>query len=160
MSDISTKPYMIRAIYEWCTDNGFTPYVSVKVDSTVTVPMEFVRKGEIILNISFGATSALKMDNHAISFKARFGGVSRDLFIPTHNVQAIFANENGQGMIFDMVESLVDESAIADSAESRKPQLGLISKTDSADGRDVNERDTVSEENPKKFEKPSLKIIK
>ena len=61
MSDISTKPYMIRAIYEWCTDNGFTPYVSVKVDSTVKVPMEFVRKGEIVLNISFGATSALEI---------------------------------------------------------------------------------------------------
>ena len=159
MSDISTKPYMIRAIYEWCTDNGFTPYVSVKVDSTVKVPMEFVRKGEIVLNISFGATSALKLDNQAISFKARFGGVSRDLYVPMHNVQAIFANENGQGMIFDVVESLVPEDA-PDLSDARKPQLGLISNLDSTEVSETKELDSETNEVQKKFEKPSLKIIK
>jgi stringent starvation protein B len=65
MSDISTKPYMLRAIYEWCTDSGYTPYLAVKVDASTTVPMEYVKKGEIVLNISYGATSGLKMDNDA-----------------------------------------------------------------------------------------------
>ena len=101
MSDISTKPYMLRAIYEWCTDSGYTPYLAVKVDAATTVPMEYVKKGEIVLNISFGATSGLKMDNDSIRFHARFGGVSREIFIPVNNVMAIYANENGQGMAFE-----------------------------------------------------------
>ena len=92
MSEISTKPYMLRAIYEWCTDSGFTPYLAVKVDASTTVPMEYVKKGEIVLNISFGATSGLKMDNDAIAFHARFGGVSREIYVPVHNVLAIYAN--------------------------------------------------------------------
>ncbi|MES2319778.1 MAG: ClpXP protease specificity-enhancing factor [Pseudomonadota bacterium] len=102
MPDISTKPYMLRAIYEWCTDSGFTPYLAVKVDAGTTVPMEYVKKGEIVLNISFGATSGLKMDNDAIHFHARFGGVSREIYVPVHNVLAIYANENGQGMAFEV----------------------------------------------------------
>jgi stringent starvation protein B len=102
MPDISTKPYLLRAIYEWCTDSGYTPYLAVKVDAATTVPMEYVKKGEIILNISFGATSGLKMDNDAVTFRARFNGVSRELYIPVQNVLAIYANENGQGMAFDV----------------------------------------------------------
>lgn len=102
MSDISTKPYLLRAIYEWCMDSGHTPYLAVKVDAATTVPMEYVRKGEIILNISYGATSGLKMDNDAITFRARFNGVSRELYIPVQNVLAIYANENGQGMAFEV----------------------------------------------------------
>ena len=101
MSDISTKPYMLRAIYEWCTDSGYTPYLAVKVDAATTVPMEYVKKGEIVLNISFGATSGLKMDNDSIRFNARFGGVSREIYVPVNNVMAIYANENGQGMAFE-----------------------------------------------------------
>ncbi|MDR7048039.1 stringent starvation protein B [Duganella sp. 3397] len=101
MSEISTKPYMLRAIYEWCTDSGYTPYLAVKVDASTTVPMEYVKKGEIVLNISFGATSGLKMDNDAIRFHARFGGVSREIYVPVNNVMAIYANENGQGMAFE-----------------------------------------------------------
>jgi stringent starvation protein B len=101
MSEISTKPYLLRAIYEWCTDSGYTPYLAVKVDAATTVPMEYVKKGEIVLNISFGATSGLKMDNDSIRFHARFGGVSREIFIPVNNVMAIYANENGQGMAFE-----------------------------------------------------------
>ena len=81
MPEISTKPYLLRAIYEWCTDSGLTPYLSVKVDSNTRVPLEYVKNGEIVLNISFGATSGLKMDNDSIRFHARFGGVSREIFI-------------------------------------------------------------------------------
>ena len=110
MSEISTKPYMLRAIYEWCTDSGYTPYLAVKVDSRTTVPMEYVKKGEIVLNISFGATSGLKMDNDAIRFHARFGGVSREIYVPVDNVMAIYANENGQGMAFPPPVDLLSNS--------------------------------------------------
>ena len=110
MSEISTKPYMLRAIYEWCTDSGYTPYLAVKVDSRTTVPMEYVKKGEIVLNISFGATSGLKMDNDAVRFHARFGGVSREIYVPVDNVMAIYANENGQGMAFEPALEAGEES--------------------------------------------------
>ena len=96
----STKPYLLRALYEWCCDNGFTPYLAVKVDDSVRVPREHVRNGEIVLNISFGATSGLNMGNDDIRFKARFGGVARDIIVPVTHVTAIYARENGQGMAF------------------------------------------------------------
>ena len=102
MSETSTKPYLLRALYEWCTDNGFTPYIVVVVDAYTRVPMEFVKNGEIVLNISFEATGNLKMDNDLIMFKARFGGVSREIEIPVENVSAIYARENGQGMAFEV----------------------------------------------------------
>jgi stringent starvation protein B len=109
MPEISTKPYMLRAIYEWCTDNGYTPYLAVKVDSQTRVPTQFVKNGEIVLNISFEATSGLKMENDSIHFNARFGGVSREIFVPVANVVAIYARENGQGMAFDVPKSLGDD---------------------------------------------------
>lgn len=102
MSETSTKPYLLRALYEWCTDNGYTPYIVVAVDARTRVPMEFVKNGEIVLNISFEATGNLKMDNELITFKARFGGVARELEIPVDNVSAIYARENGQGMAFEV----------------------------------------------------------
>lgn len=98
----STKPYLLRAIYEWCTDAGFTPYVAVAVDETVRVPLEFVKNGEIVLNVSALATNRLKIGNDAIEFQARFGGVPRDVYVPIARVVAIYARENGQGMAFDM----------------------------------------------------------
>lgn len=98
----STRPYLIRALYEWCTDNGFTPYVAVAVDDSVSVPPEFVRQGEIVLNISFDATSSLKLGNELIEFKARFGGVPREIMVPVDRVMAVYARENGQGMSFPM----------------------------------------------------------
>lgn len=99
----STRPYLIRALYEWCTDNGFTPYVAVSVDETVVVPREFVKNGEIVLNISFDATSALHLGNEAIEFKARFSGTAREIMVPIDRVMAVYARENGQGMAFPMV---------------------------------------------------------
>lgn len=98
----STRPYLIRALYEWCTDNGFTPYVAVSVDETVVVPREFVKNGEIVLNISFDATSALRLGNEAIEFKARFSGIAREIMVPINRVMAVYARENGQGMAFPM----------------------------------------------------------
>ena len=96
----STRPYLIRALYEWCTDNGLTPYVAVQVDESVQVPREFVKNNEIVLNISFDATSSLKLGNEFIEFKARFGGVAREIVVPIQRVIAIYARENGQGMAF------------------------------------------------------------
>ena len=98
----STRPYLIRALYEWCTDNGLTPFIAVAVDETVRVPHEYVKDGEIVLNISFDATSALQLGNEFIEFKGRFGGIARDIFVPVHRVLAIYARENGQGMAFPM----------------------------------------------------------
>ena len=101
MSDIpSTRPYLIRALHEWCTENGFTPYLAVVVDESVQVPREFVKDGEIVLNTSFDATSQLRLGNDFVEFKARFGGVARDVIVPVDHVIAIYARENGQGMAF------------------------------------------------------------
>jgi stringent starvation protein B len=96
----STRPYLIRALHDWCTDNGFTPYVAVYVDSSVRVPMEYVKNNEIVLNVGFEATSGLKLGNEFIEFKARFGGVGREIVVPIDRVVAIYARENGQGMAF------------------------------------------------------------
>lgn len=111
-----TRPYLIRALYEWCTDNGFTPFIAVQVDESVRVPMEFVKDGEIVLNVSFDATSALKLGNEFIEFKGRFGGVARDIMVPVVRVLAIYARENGQGMAFPVSPLLpvaVDRSNLA-----------------------------------------------
>jgi stringent starvation protein B len=117
----STRPYLIRGLYEWCTDNGFTPFIAVLVDETVRVPNEFVKDGEIVLNISFDATSALQLGNDFIEFKGRFGGVARDILVPVDRVLAIYAKENGQGMAFPLLASSASpapEAAIAPAAST------------------------------------------
>ena len=96
----STRPYLIRALHDWCTDNGFTPYVAVFVDASVQVPQEYVKNNEIVLNVGFEATSGLKLGNDQIEFKARFGGSAREIIVPIDHVVAIYARENGQGMAF------------------------------------------------------------
>lgn len=98
----STRPYLIRALYEWCIENGFTPYVAVAVDDSVQVPREYVKDGEIVLNISLDATSSLKLGNDFIEFKARFAGTAREIMVPVSQVSAIYARENGQGMVFPL----------------------------------------------------------
>ena len=100
----STRPYLIRALYEWCTANGLTPYVAVRVNDSVQVPREYVKNGEIVLNISFDATSSLNLGNDFIEFKARFAGTARDIVVPVNRVIAIYARENGQGMAFPLEE--------------------------------------------------------
>ena len=110
----STRPYLIRAIHEWCCDNGFTPYIAVAVDQWVQVPREFVKDGEIVLNTSYDATGNLRLGNDCIEFKARFGGVAREIRVPVDHVLAIYARENGQGMAFPPPER---ESAQAQSEQ-------------------------------------------
>ena len=98
----SQKPYLLRALYEWCVDNGFTPYLTVVVDATTRVPVEYVRNGEIVLNVGPLAANRLKMGNETIEFAARFGGVARELMVPIAAVSAIYARETGQGMSFEI----------------------------------------------------------
>lgn len=97
----STKPYLLRAIFEWCCDNGYTPYLAVAVDAQTRVPQEFVRDGQIVLNISADATNRLVIGNDYVEFQARFGGVAREISVPVGRVSAIYARENGAGMAFD-----------------------------------------------------------
>src|SRR5512145_672695 len=104
-SGTSTRPYLIRALHDWCTDNGFTPYLAVHVDASVQVPLEYVKNNEIVLNVGFEATTALKLGNEFIEFKARFGGLAREIVVPVDHVVAIYARENGQGMAFPMPTS-------------------------------------------------------
>ena len=110
MSDIpSNKPYLIRALHQWCSDNGFAPFMAVFVDSTVEVPMEFVKNDEIVLNLSTEACHQLQIENDYISFQARFGGVPRKILVPITHVLAIYARENGQGMSFPFDSSSIEE---------------------------------------------------
>lgn len=118
LDSTSTRPYLIRALYEWCTDNGFTPYVAVLVDDTVQVPREYVKDGEIVLNISFDATSSLKLGNDFIEFKARFAGTPREILVPIGRVIAIYARENGQGMAFPSPVAAPPADAVLKSAPS------------------------------------------
>lgn len=129
MSETSTKPYLLRALYEWCTDNGYTPYVVVAVDASTRVPAEFVKNGEIVLNISFEATGNLKMDNDFIHFKARFGGVAREIEVPVSNVSAIYARENGQGMTFEVQrdeEGSRKKKPRSESAKTPRPKISPL----------------------------------
>jgi len=165
MPDISTKPYLLRAIYEWCTDSGFTPYLAVKVDAATTVPMEYVRKGEIILNISYGATSSLKMDNDAVHFRARFAGVSREIYVPVQNVLAIYANENGQGMAFDVsttaAEMPAPEADASAPAPATAPALSAVPDSSPDTAPEVpSAPDNGGDEPPKKGGRPTLTRIK
>ena len=173
----STRPYLIRALHDWCTDNGFTPYIAVHVDDTVEVPREYVKNNEIVLNVGFEATSGLELGNEFISFKARFGGVARDIAVPVDHVVAIYARENGQGMAFPM--PLVpgtapsmgqDEPASGASATTRSAvRLASVPTTGSGDPRSDEPTPVMSDgapdDDPKDPQpgdgaRPTLKRIK
>jgi stringent starvation protein B len=130
MSDIpSNKPYLIRALHQWCTDFGFTPFMAVFVDSSVEVPMEFVKNDEIVLNLSLEACHQLNLDNDWISFQARFGGVPRKIMVPVSHVLAIYARENGQGMSFPFDASKINAQKEVSPEASEKPKAGRPSLT-------------------------------
>ena len=164
MAETSTKPYLLRAIYEWCTDNGYTPYLAAMADGNARVPKEFVKNGEIVLNISFGATSGLKMENDVIHFNARFGGISREIHVPMENVVAIYARENGQGMAFEVSKMPARDDATITPVPTRPeahsmtnpPTLSSVPTT-IADDESDNE---LPPEPPKKGSKPFLTRIK
>ena len=134
MSDVpSNKPYLIRALHQWCTDFGFTPFIAVFVDGRVEVPMEFVKNDEIVLNLSLEACHQLQMENDWISFQARFGGVPRKILVPVTHVLAIYARENGQGMSFPFDPAQARDLHIADADDgapekpkSTRPSLKIV----------------------------------
>jgi stringent starvation protein B len=130
LESTSTRPYLIRALYDWCTDNGLTPYVAVLVDDTVQVPREYVKNGEIVLNISFDATSSLKLGNEFIEFKARFAGSAREIMVPVSRVIAIYARENGQGMAFPVPVSSGGEELPKGLPLSSVPAAGVPGEGD------------------------------
>ena len=134
----STKPYLLRAIHEWCKDNGYTPHLLVAVTPQTRVPMAYVKAGEIVLNLNYTATKDLLMDNEAVSFSARFAGVSQNLYVPMTAVKGLFARETGQGMFFE-VDNMPADVALSDGASqvpnqsnpstvvnSKKPKLSIV----------------------------------
>ena len=126
MKEIPTKPYLLRALFEWCVDNGYTPHLAVKVDSRTQVPSEYVKGGEITLNISPNAVHKLQMGNELIEFSARFGGVARQISLPVTNVYALYARETGHGMTFDIEGAKPGVQAKAESepaSNSKAPAL-------------------------------------
>jgi stringent starvation protein B len=133
VAEKSTKPYLIRAIHEWCTDSGLTPYISVQVNAETRVPAEHVKNGEIVLNLGHDATHRLTIGNERIQFSARFNGVSRECSIPVEAVTGVFAKENGQGLFFprEGAEGAAaapgpETSPPASSPNGGKPKLQLI----------------------------------
>ena len=159
----STRPYLIRALHDWCTDNGFTPYIAVHVDRSVQVPMEYVSNHEIVLNIGFDATSGLDLGNDFIQFKARFGGVAREIIVPVDHVVAIYARENGQGMAFPAPEPLAEGATPLSppapapaTAEPRRSGLRLASEAGDEEGDDVPPPPDAPAGGPR----PALKRVK
>jgi len=126
MPDLSTKPYLIRAIYEWCNDSGLTPYIAVAVGEGVRVPPEHVKNGEIVLNVSALATNRLTLGNEAIEFQARFGGVPREVYVPIERVIAVYARENGQGMAFESARTIPISAPGPVSAQPAPPRAGAL----------------------------------
>jgi len=120
----TTKPYLIRAIYEWCADQGFTPYLAVNVDARTRVPRQYVKDGQIVLNVAADATTQLQMGNEEITFQARFNGVAFPVYVPIAAVVAIYARENGQGMAFEATETVIveaDASPAEVAADAEQP---------------------------------------
>jgi stringent starvation protein B len=163
-SGTSTRPYLIRALHDWCTDNGFTPYIAVFVDASVQVPTEYVKNNEIVLNVGFEATSALKLGNEFIEFKARFGGSSREIVVPVDHVIAIYARENGQGMAFPVpsdapagAQPLGDAAVPTAPAAPRPPRLAL---TESGSKDSVAPSADEPAPEPPSGGRPSLKRVK
>ena len=126
MSTASTKPYLIRALWQWCIDQGQTPYIVVSVDEHTQVPAGYVKDGQIVLNVGLEATNQLDLGNEFISFQARFGGVAQQLFVPVERVAAIYARESNEGMGFEVTEVVAKDGKPAEpgikSVETSKSQ--------------------------------------
>src|SRR5438552_6270475 len=164
----STRPYLIRALHDWCTDNGFTPYIAVFVDDAVRVPKEYVKNNEIVLNVGFEATSALKLGNETIEFKARFGGTSREIVVPVDHVIAIYARENGQGMAFPVpTDAPAGTMPTGDASEAagpvaalKGPKLALADVATPAGGIPAPETGEDTPPEPPSGGRPTLKRVK
>jgi len=164
----SSQPYLIRAWHEWCTDNGLTPYVTVAVDAAVQVPREFVKGGEIVLNISYDSTTGLQIGNDYLAFKARFAGVARDVMVPVDRVLAIFARENGQGMAFPKAsrhepvaqDSADEEASVPQAEDSTDPAPSHLASVPAAASADAKKPAKKSPAATKTGARPTLTRIK
>ncbi|PQA82087.1 ClpXP protease specificity-enhancing factor [Limnohabitans sp. TS-CS-82] len=153
----STRPYLLRALHEWCTDNGYTPYVTVLVDETVQVPMEYVKNGEIVLNVSYDATSGMTLGNEFIEFKARFAGKPREIMVPIHRVQAIYARENGQGMAFPTSALRPSDVTATSPVAAARPALSSVDSSRTVDAQDDTDGSPTPPTNPTR---PTLTRVK
>lgn len=152
MAESSTKPYMIRALHEWCTDNGYTPQIVVQVDVNTLVPPAHVRDGQITLNIGALATNRLVIGNDAIEFQARFNGVTENIYVPVAAVSAIYARETGAGMGFEVqATSSADAPLEVSETPSIAPADRLTTSSDSHDPDDTK---------PPSNQRPKLSIVK
>ena len=122
-SEIPTKPYLMRALYEWCLDNGYTPHLAVKVDARTQVPLEYVKNGEITLNVGPTAVHKMQIGNDLVEFSARFGGIARQISVPVANVFAIYGRETGHGMTFDLDAAKLTVQAVAAAAAAAATPL-------------------------------------
>ncbi len=126
----SSRPYIMRAPYEWIVDNEFTPYVLVDASmADVMVPQQFVKDNQIVLNISPDAVVELSITNEAVTFNGRFGGVATDIFVPISAVVGIYARENGQGMVFDPEETVrppPDDTPPDPDKPEKRPSLKIV----------------------------------
>lgn len=153
---IPTKPYMVRAIHEWCVDNGLTPHLLVAVNAQCRVPMAYVKQGEIVLNLNYAATKDLHIDNEAIVFSARFNGVSQNLYVPMNAVKGIFARENSQGMFFEISPESHQSTESEPRPETRLEAVD--SKAESVVTPQAQAEERKQDASQKK--KPTLTIVK
>jgi len=151
MSEQSAKPYLVRAICEWCADNGLTPYLAVKVNPQTRVPTSFVKNGEIVLNISTTATRKLTIDNEWIQFAARFNGASQEVSVPMTAVSGIFAKETGYGFAFASTRD-----PVASLASATAPEAEVGTTLD----RDTRKPDAAKQRGKAKARPSHLQIIK
>jgi stringent starvation protein B len=134
MSEQSAKPYLVRAICEWCADSGFTPYLAVRVNAETRVPAGFVKNGEIVLNVSASATRRLTIDNDWVQFSARFGGASQEVAVPMSAVVGIFAKETGYGFAFTVAQDPATTLAAATEPDAGDVDAAL--ERDRKEGQD------------------------
>lgn len=130
MNPVPVKSYLMRAIHEWCSDHGYTPYLVVAVRGKMQVPMEYVKNGEIVLNISYNATRNLHLGDDYVRFSARFGGVSRDIVVPIGAVASLFAKESGEGMAWEPDSNIAD---VPDQSPTASPLRSVGSKEGQAE---------------------------
>jgi len=138
----SSRPYLIRALYEWLADNDLTPYLAVDATiENVMVPSQHIHDGQIVLNIAMSAVRELDISNEAVAFSARFGGVPQQVYVPVAAVLAIYAKENGQGMAFGHEPELPDPEPKGPVAVDAEPE-------------------PVKEEKESESKRPSLRVVK
>lgn len=159
------RPYLLRAIYEWIVDNRFTPHVLIDADHPeVKVPRQYVRDGQIVLNISMTAVRQLELENDWISFTARFSGTSMRVYAPMVAVLAIYTKENGQGMIFQPEDFALPEEEVV--KEKKRPNLQVLKSEDSQENHQDSDKNNNPDDDhdptpPAKGKRPSfLKVVK